>query len=436
MARPPLLILVPLVAMASCSGPTSHEHDLVDTPQPTPIEADEPPRPQSEASATEPTDPDGCGRGTGRNAAGECVQLHTRELEHTIQVQLPAGRFLMGDVPRSYATEMARHDPRELWPGQPPRMAEAGAVWIDLHEVTRGAYAACVQKGDCTPAECPDGSDPVEKFPPEAAAQVPQTCVTHEQAEAFCRVHDGRLPTEVEWEYASRGVDARVYPWGNEMRDEYAAMLMTVASVPGDSSYFGIRGMGTNAIEWVADVYEVDNGLKGYVAGPFRNEDGPLLTAETARGQRFVMKGGKAGARRDNAGSDKRVGFRCAADLGPDEEPLTVPEDPPPIKVARPVGSGLLMFGGVAEAVDRREAEQFCAALRIDVGGTPRDGWRLPTMAEVQAIADQYRGPGPFWAADGAVVQGGHRQPTDPWVAEDAEPTEPLAARCVLDEAG
>ncbi|MCB9716012.1 MAG: SUMF1/EgtB/PvdO family nonheme iron enzyme [Myxococcales bacterium] len=424
-----------LLPLPSCSGPTSHEYDLVDTPQPTPIEVPEPPRPEEDDPATEPEGPGDCGRGTGRNASGECEQLHTRELEHGLQVQLPAGRFLMGDVPRSYAAELSRHDPRELWPGQPPRYAESGAFWLDLHEVTRGAYEACVEAGNCTPAVCPeDEADPVEKFSPEAAARVPQTCVSHEQAAAYCAANGGRLPTEVEWEYAARGVDARIYPWGNDMRDEYMAMLMAVGSVPADSSYFGILGMGTNAIEWVADDYEIDNGLQGYLARPFRDPDGPLLTAEAARGQRFVMKGGKTGARRDKIGPDKRVGFRCAADLGPDEAPLTVPTDPPPITVARPVGSGLLMFGGVAEAVSRKEAEQFCAALRIEVRGEPREGWRLPTLAEIEAIADMFRGPGPFWTADGAAVQGGSKRPDDPWQAEEAEPGEPLAARCVLDE--
>ncbi|MEX1367916.1 MAG: SUMF1/EgtB/PvdO family nonheme iron enzyme [Nannocystaceae bacterium] len=422
-----------LLPLWSCSGPTSHEHDLVDTPQPTPVVAAEPPRPEAEAPTTEPTAEDGCGRGTGRSPSGECEQLHTRERDHALQVQLPGGRFLMGDVPRSYSTEMSRHDPRELWPGQPPRYAEAAAFWIDIHEVTRGAYTACVEAGTCTPVACPDGSDPIEKFSPEAAAMVPQTCVTHEQAETFCRSVGGRLPTEIEWEYAARGPDARVYPWGNEMRDEYVAMLMTVGSIPADSSYFGIRGMGTNAIELVSNAYEVDNGLQGYVSGPFRRPDGPLLRAEATRGPRFVMKGGKTGARRDTIGSDKRVGFRCAADLEPDEIPLTVPAEPPPIKVARPVGDDLLMFGGVAEAVDRREAEQFCAALRIEVDGEPREGWRLPTLAEVQSIAELFRGPGPFWTADGAAVQGGSRRPNDPWVEEDATPDEPLAARCVLD---
>jgi formylglycine-generating enzyme required for sulfatase activity len=428
---PTLLLVLPVTA---CEGPTrSHEHDLVDTPQPIPAKIPAPPAPAVEPK-DDPAAPEGCGRGTGRNAKGECEPLRTRELAHVQQVQLPAGRFVMGDIPRDYATEIGRHDPRERWSGQPPRYAEAPSFWMDLHEVTRGAYATCVDEGKCTPAACPDGSDPVDKFSAEAAAVVPQTCVSHEQAQAFCEVYGGRLPTEVEWEYAARGPDARLYPWGSDLRDEYTAMLMPVTASMGDVSYFGLRGMGTSAIEWVADAWALDTGLRGFVREPFRRADGPLRRAEASRpGERFVMKGGKAGYRRDSLGADRRLGFRCVADLGPDEVPLTVPADPPVIPILREASGGLQVFGGVAEAVDRREAEAYCAVLRVEHQGQTYEGWRLPTLAEIQAIHADFRGPGPFWAADGAVVQkgGGKGGPDEPWELDEATDGDALAARCI-----
>jgi formylglycine-generating enzyme required for sulfatase activity len=428
----PFLVL-PLPA---CDSPTAHEHDLVDTPQPLPVKIPAPPPPpEKPAAASEPISPESCGRGTGRNAQGECEQLRTRELEHVQQLQLPAGRFVMGDIPRDYSTEIGRHDPRERWSGQPPRYAQAPAFWLDLHEVTRGAYAKCVEAGHCTPAECLDGVDPVEKFSAEAAALVPQTCVTHEQAAAFCAAHGGRLPTEIEWEYAARGPDARLYPWGNELRDEYTTMLVPVSTGMGDLSYFGLRGMGTNAIEWIAEAYEIDAGLAGFVREPFRRADGPLRRAEATRGPRFVMKGGKAGVRRDSMGADRRLGFRCAASLGPDEVALTVPAEPPSIPLVRDAGSGLQVFGGVAEAVDRREAEAFCAVVRVEHEGKTYEGWRLPTLAEAQAIHEVFRGPGPFWAVEGAVVQQGKGAPADPWELGEAADGDALAARCIRDAA-
>jgi formylglycine-generating enzyme required for sulfatase activity len=436
----PILLSVPtllVLTVASCDGTSvSHAYDVVDTPQPQPEKIPAPAPP--EKTVEEPTGPEGCGRGTGRNAKGECEPLRTRELPYVQQVQLPAGRFVMGDIPRDYATEIGRHDPRERWSGQPPRYADAPAFWIDLHEVTRSTYATCVAEGKCTPVACPDGSDPVDKFSAEAAALVPQTCVTHEQAQAFCQAYGGRLPTEVEWEYAARGPDARLYPWGSDLRDEYTAMLMPVSSSIGDLSYFGIRGMGTSALEWVADAYAIDVGLRGFVREPFRRKDGPLLRAEATRGERFVMKGGKAGLRKDSPGADRRLGFRCVADLGPDDVALQVPAEPPAIPILRDAGNNLQVFGGVAEAVDRREAEAFCSALRVEHEGKLHEGWRLPTLTEVQAIHALFRGPGPFWAAEGAVTQknAGKGGPEEPWEQNEAADGDALAARCVRDATG
>ena len=120
-------------------------------------------------------------------------------------------------------------------------------------------------------------------------------------------------------------------------------------------------------------------------------------------------------------------------DLAEGETALIVPELA--ARIPSVVGGTLQIFGGVAESVDRDEAAAFCDAVSIEFEGQTLDDWRLPTLEEVQETADMFRGPGPFWLADGAATQhdgSGKRPMADaPWVREDPEATEPLAARCV-----
>ncbi|MEZ4385280.1 MAG: SUMF1/EgtB/PvdO family nonheme iron enzyme [Nannocystaceae bacterium] len=420
-----------------------------------------------------------CGRGTGRNLDGECVGLGLLEFEHVQRVQIPAGEFVMGHIPQIYDARPTRDAPAVRWSGQPPRYARVDSFWIDLHEVSREAYQACVDAGACTPAACPAGiDDPVAALSPEIAQVHPQTCVTHDQAAAYCAHVQGRLPTEAEWEFASRGPDARFYPWGNDILDEISRGLYPVGRMRQDMSYFGILGMGSNAIEWVADVYEPDVGLRPFLAGggEFRDPQGPAsrareawerqlacgdapepgCVADEAARRRHVVKLSLAGARRAaraqlpahvpeaelegwvEIAQHPNLGFRCAADLldGRDT-PLRVPAATATIPFTRDAGSGLDVFGGIAEAVSKAEAERFCELLAVPgPGDAPLTGWRLPTTAEVLAIADSFRGPGPFWTADGAVIQAGDTPvilPDAPWTTLEVDDPSAaaLAARCV-----
>ena len=426
--------LLLILFATACKEPPAPRYAAVDEPQGAPPKVEgPPPKPLAERTGVDDETIENCGRGTGRLPDGTCERMRLRERPHVQQVQIPGGRFVMGDPPQRYDAGPSRETPHLQWPAQPPRIAEVGSFWLDLTEVSRAQYAKCVDAGECTAAQCPDGEDPTARVAVEVAATLPQTCVSQPQAAAFCRWIDGRLPTHAEWEFAARGPDARPLPWGAQLRDEYHAELVPVGGLQGDVSYFGMRGMGTNAKEWTATLFDPHEAFAPFVTD-FRLPDGPLARARAGVPGGHVAKGGRCGTVREETLPAPKLGFRCAGDVDPQEVPLRVPADPPEVPLAYPAGQSLLLFGGVAEAVDHREAQRYCEALTVEFRGRTFDAWALPTLEQVQAIAESFQGPGPFWTAQGAAIQQGAGQrpvPHDPWVALDAGADESLAARCI-----
>lgn len=429
------LALAVLLGSACDSSEPVYPFADAEQPQPKRVEVSDPPKPTDEASPQiDPEKVAKCVRGTGKKPDGTCEALRTRQTERGQQVQLPKGAFVMGDIPSRYNADAIRESMKSAWSGQPPRVAATDGFWLDLHEVTRSAYGKCVKAGTCTPAVCDAGEDDVSKrYSDEVLAQVPQTCVTRKQARVFCAAAGSRLPTETEWEYAARGPDGRRFPWGNEIRDEYRGVLTPVNGMV-DTSYFGFRGMGSNALEWVADDFALDAGLQPFITKPFRG-DGEFSQAYADAPKVGVAKGGRAGFRRESPERNGLLGFRCASDLAEGEEALEVPEVSAPVPLVA-TGAGLQFFGGVAEGVTLSEATAFCSVLKVPWAGDVLEGWRLPTLSEVQTAAEVFRGPGPFWATESAVKQQAAKEgltatPEAPWVQADLPAETPLAARCV-----
>ena len=100
--------------------------------------------------------------------------------------------------------------------------------------------------------------------------------VNQHDALAYCRwlsERDGRpyrLPSEFEWEFAARGVDGRIFPWGNgydrliscssrgmnndKTKSGQRNGPARIDEFPYDVSPFGVRHMGGLAIEWTSTV--------------------------------------------------------------------------------------------------------------------------------------------------------------------------------------
>lgn len=158
-------------------------------------------------------------------------------------------------------------------------------------------------------------------------ASHPMVMVSWFGAKGYCEYNSGRLPTELEWEKAARGADARPYPWGSEITAQNANFYSShdvfekligglgdttpVGFFNGKSyegfetvssaSPYGLFDMAGNVWQWTADVY--DGTHLRYLRGGSKMDYAYNLRIWT----------------RNNAGPDyfsSSIGFRCVRDPG------------------------------------------------------------------------------------------------------------------------
>ena len=251
------------------------------------------------------------------------------------QVWVPAGTFTMGtdgaDIAALTATGpppwVASEFPSEV-PAHQVRIGKG--YWIDANEVTNADFAAFVDAaGYTTRAFWSEAGwawlagEDAARLPLHCQGDVPdhpRMCITWYEAEAYAAWRAGRLPTEAEWEFAARGPDSRVYPWGDDFDIARANVINSVGpkpvgSYPDGASWVGAHDMAGNAMEWVSDWLGVDY----YATSPTDNPTGP------ASGEVKVEKGGWWGSNEFVARSayrhyedpptygDKHIGFRVAS---------------------------------------------------------------------------------------------------------------------------
>jgi formylglycine-generating enzyme required for sulfatase activity len=194
------------------------------------------------------------------------VQSSAAELPKALEklpfdwVTIPAGRFTYGEGPDT-------------------RSRYAGAFAIGRAPVTNREYEAFVcDRGYHAPAHWRGSAAP------PARLDHPVVNISLADAHAFCTWAGVRLPNELEWEKAARGLDGRVYPWGNEppqLRNCNAGRVCTgttpVTQCLAGASPFGCVDMAGNVWEWTDTPWQIGGLRQSSLGTPAR---------------RYVVRGG------------------------------------------------------------------------------------------------------------------------------------------------
>ncbi len=238
---------------------------------------------------------------------------------------IPGGPFIMG------STEGGRDE-------QPVRHILLPTYTIQQFEVTQAQYAEFVyatrhrsplmRSGMFRKERAVEG---IESF---AHPDQPVVRVSWNDAYAYCRWRDLRLPSEAEWEKAARGTKGQAWPWGEPSRQEGASPAAGEANVLGkedgatytamvgtfeaDRSPYGLYDMAGNAREWVADWYDEI----AYIHMPQTSPLGPPAgTSKALRGGSWndAVLSGRTTARMKMIPKyrDTTIGFRCAGAVPP-----------------------------------------------------------------------------------------------------------------------
>ncbi|HYL99535.1 MAG TPA: bifunctional serine/threonine-protein kinase/formylglycine-generating enzyme family protein [Blastocatellia bacterium] len=218
-------------------------------------------------------------------------------------VLVSGGSFMMGsDAP----------DAHKEW--KPAHQITVKPFYMDIYEVTNEDYARFVRETG-RPAPWPGGQ------PPPGAAKLPVSNVSWFDARDYAKWAGKRLPTEAEWEYAARGTENRIYPWGNDWSqylsnsgDERVGGPKAVGSYPRGVSPFGVYDMAGNVAEWVEDDYK-----------PYPGSPAPPVTPDSQDYGMKIFRGGSYAFPHDQEVTYSRwadkptatypyLGFRCAMD--------------------------------------------------------------------------------------------------------------------------
>ena len=239
-----------------------------------------------------------------RDAAGNYGFAHRSFLEFFV-AQWLAPRLLDTSAPEMTINEEIRGfvhgllaEAMEDWPLPPPEGVEVpeGMVWVPLGPfiygegqgtrvvrleqgffvartpVTNGEYARFVAATGRRPPGYWEG-----QAPPDRLRNHPVAHVSWRDAVDYAEWVGVRLLTDQEWEKSARGIDGRIYPWGDEFDparcNTSESGIGTTTPVrrysPGGDSACGCADMAGNAWEWTASKWEAGGESRVLRGGAF-----------------------------------------------------------------------------------------------------------------------------------------------------------------------
>jgi len=233
------------------------------------------------------------------------------------QVFVPNGCFMMGSDPAKDSQARPDEQPQH-------KVCLTHDYWIDQYDVTNAAFDAFVKAGgystdafwssdglawkQSNKISGPDTTCTQYSSEP----QQPRVCVSWYEAEAYAKwrtqtAKDGtnyQLPTEAEWEYAARGPQSFIYPWGDGWDSSKANVENTIGKTslvnqyPAGKSWVGAYDMAGNVWQWTADWYDAK-----YNSTPQSDPPG------ASSGQYRALRGGSWDAQQSSARSAYRPPF-------------------------------------------------------------------------------------------------------------------------------
>jgi formylglycine-generating enzyme required for sulfatase activity len=239
-------------------------------------------------------------------------QIWIRPKDKARMVCVPAGSFVIGQKSCGYAG-----CEKEVNGGS----VNLAAYWIDQSEVTNTQFEQFILAthfmtgAERTGASAVYGVDqPVSgaywRAPQGAGSSIngkadhPVVQLNYFAAEAYCKWVGSDLPTEAQWEKAARGTEGRIFPWGNDLPDDFLLnaadrnlpaphsrmdkndgyrFTSPVGKYPDGDSPYGVHDMAGNAWEWTRSYY---------IDYPYRANGGREIVGDPSATDLVVLRGG------------------------------------------------------------------------------------------------------------------------------------------------